>query len=92
MSKIHDEGISLICGYNLAYNRRTDRSEIDYKQFSRELRKFYSTTNYACFTAGVLDEVLEDFECKRISKRIQRRSAWVADFVTRFAILISRTE
>ena len=75
MSTILDEAVELICKYILIYNRS---SVIDYKQFSCELRKTYSTINYVNFTPGILDELLEIIECNLI----QRRSRWVADFIS----------
>ena len=76
MSEIFDEALSLICIYNLIFNRDSGRPLIDYKQFACELRKLYSLTNYESFTAGILDEILEIIE----HDFTQRRSTWVADF------------
>jgi len=80
---ILDEGVELSCKYIRMFNRGPVRPLIDYKQFSRELRKAYSTTNYLNFTPGILDAILEIIE--RASS--QRRSAWVADFITQLGKL-----
>ena len=80
MSEILDEALNLICIY---LNWCNNDIIIDYKQFSRELRKFYRKANYLSFTAGVLDELLENIECALP----QRRSAWVANFVTKLGKL-----
>ena len=80
---ILDEGVNLICIYNLIHNRDSVRPLIDYKQFTCELRKIFSLMNYISFTAGILDEILESVGCDSV----QRRSVWIVDFVAKLGEL-----
>ena len=88
MTTIHDDVVRLVTIYNLIHNHNGDK--IDYKQFSRELRKTYCMSNLHSLTTGILDEVLEVLETLKCN-RILRRSAWIVDFVARLAILIDQT-
>ena len=83
MSTILNEGLNLITKYNYIFNHNPNRLIIDYKLFSRELRKVYRMSKYESFTTDRVDEVLELIECNFI----QTRSTWLMDFVRTFAKL-----
>ena len=88
MSAILDEGLNLICKYILIFNHNPIQDIIDYKQFSRELRKVYRMSNYISFSTDKLDETLELIEYNFI----QKRNTWVADFVRTLTKLYCQSE